>query len=157
MFTISMISSNYCLMGYSVKINCSSAKLALCFVNVVERWLSGLMLWSDSRRVDCVLSGYIHLPNHIVLQADIVHHSKQQRVIYNGKTVGGLTVHCVMHSQHQIIASWHNLSFKNTVKYIERSDSRRVDCVLCRCIHHTISLQADIVYPSKTTCWIVRQ
>ena len=42
-------------------------------------------------------------------------------------------------------------SIKTTVDENERSDSRRVDCVLFRCSHHMISFRAGINHPSLKT------
>ena len=66
-------------------------------------------------------------------------------MILNGQTVGGLTVYCV------------DASFKAIVDVDDEwSDSRGVKCVLYKSIRHmTPQLQADIVYPSFNTQWMI--
>ena len=59
-------------------------------------------------------------------------------MILNDQTVGGLTVYCIDASTTWQIAGWHSLSFKTIVDDIEWWNSRRVDCVLSRRIHHMI-------------------
>ncbi len=59
-----------------------------------------------------------------------------------------------MHLQHDIIfqAGVVHLSFKTTVDYIKWSDSRRVDCILRRCMRHMmLFLQAGITHLSFKT------
>ncbi len=48
-----------------------------------------------------------------------------------------------------------HISFKTTVDDIKQSDSRRVDCVLCRCIHHILYCKlAQFSYNSKPQ-WMI--
>ena len=58
---------------------------------------------------------------------------------WKGQTVGGLTVYCVdAFTTWNHTANW-QISFKTSVVDIDWSDSRRVDCIPSRCIHHMIS------------------
>ena len=89
--------------------------------------MSGITIWSDSGRVDCALSVEM---NYIILQLGIVCLSfRSLGVVLIGHRVGGLTLLFAFASS----SGWHSLpvSFKATVGYIEWSNSRRVDCVLC--------------------------